>query len=685
MSQGSFEEAVPIKANGTFRRCLITGVAIGLLAASFGVAEISASASSSASWTVKLPNLVSSTPNYEFPYATSPYFSQTTVTDFQQLQYRPLYWFGGPNSVTINASESLATTPVFSSNDKTVTVNLKPGLKWSNGEAVTSANVLLWMNLMAAVPSGWANYISPLNRRVLSIPDIISSIAAPSATSVVFHLSTAVSPQWFLYDELSQITPLPQAWDIVTTGWTPGTTPIYTASNAVSASGGNLAYTSAISSCPASRWIGDGNDGPASNFNDINGTATVVPSSEVSAAQYCTEVFSLMSAYSMDTNDYAATNTNTYKLFQVTDGPWHLTSYNLSQGNYALARVSSYRGTVTGTAKNLDFVPCTSDQTCYNLVLAGAVTQGELPAEYAKPIANLSLVSRAQSSGAQKAGYRLVVNDPWSFNYAVINFDSALGSSGDNGRILSQTYVRQALNELSNQALVIKNYLKGLGYETTGPVPAQPASPLGSPMTSPAFPFSISKAKALLIANGWNIVGGVMTCIKPGVGKGDCGAGIKAGDTLNFQVLYSSGSSQEQQVEQLFRTNCAAAGIKITLSAASFDSVLGVSSVAGATNWDLADWGNGWIYFPHYDPTGENLFATGAIANSGAYSNVTADKEILGTVFGGVTLTQYDKFMALSDPVIYHADTVGLVEVKSSVKGFGVSPLGTFTPENWSE
>ena len=685
MSESSFEEAVLIKTKWAIRRFLIAGVTCCLLGASFVVVTVSVSASSTSGWTIKLPNLISTTPNFEFPFTDSSYFSPTTVNDFQQLQYRPLYWFGGSNSVVVNPSESLALTPIFSSDDKTVTVNLKPGLKWSNGEAVTSYNVMLWMNLMAAVPSEWADYVAPVNGRSLGIPDIVNSITAPSPTSVVIHLNTSVSPQWFLYNELSQITPLPQAWDIMSSGWTPSTTPAYTVPNAVSSDGGNYSYTSAVNDCPVNKWIGDGNTGPSSSFKDLNGTSTVIPTTEVTAGQYCTEVFSLLNAFSMDTNNYAASTTDTYKLFQVTDGPWHLTSYNLAQGTYALARVSSYRGTATGTAKNLDFLPCASDETCYNLILTGAVTQGELPAEYAKPIANLSQVSRAQSNGAQKESYKLVVNYPWSFNYALINFDSALGANNDNGKILSQTYIRQVLNELSNQPSVIKNYLKGLGYQTTGPVPSEPNNPFGSSLTSPALPFSIAKAKALLVANGWNIVGGVMTCLRAGTVKGSCGAGIKVNDTLNFQLLYSSGSSQEQSTDQLFQSNCAAAGIKITLSEETFDSVLSESSVAGNSNWDLADWGNGWIYYPHIFPTGENLFASGAASNSGAYSNVAANRDILGTVFGGVTLTQYNRYMALSDPVIYHANSVGLIEVKSSIRGFSTNPLGTFTPENWSE
>jgi peptide/nickel transport system substrate-binding protein len=202
---------------------------------------------------------------------------------------------------------------------------------------------------------------------------------------------------------------------------------------------------------------------------------------------------------------------------------------------------------------------------------------------------------------------------------------------------------------------------------------------------SPALPFSISKAKTLLLANGWNIVGGAMTCVKPGSLKGDCGPGVKVSDTLNFQLMYSNDSVPEQQVNQLFQSTCAAIGIKIVLKAASLDSVLGMISTAGTTTWDLADWGNGWIYTPRYYPSGETLFATGAVSNAGTYSNAAADKYISGTVFGGITLTQYNKYLALSDPVIYHPNAVTLLEVKSAVKGFSANPLGTMTPENWSE
>ena len=44
-------------------------------------------------------------------------------------------------------------------------------------------------------------------------PDNVASIAYPNSSTVVFHLKTSLNPTWFLYNELSQITPMPMAWD----------------------------------------------------------------------------------------------------------------------------------------------------------------------------------------------------------------------------------------------------------------------------------------------------------------------------------------------------------------------------------------------------------------------------------------------------------------------------------------
>ncbi|MDA8374757.1 MAG: ABC transporter substrate-binding protein, partial [Actinomycetota bacterium] len=81
------------------------------------------------------------TPNYIFPLSSGAYFSVTNLSQFQELMYRPLYWFGQGTTPIINYKLSLANPPVFSNNDKTVTVTLK-NYKWSNGAPVDARDVV---------------------------------------------------------------------------------------------------------------------------------------------------------------------------------------------------------------------------------------------------------------------------------------------------------------------------------------------------------------------------------------------------------------------------------------------------------------------------------------------------------------------------------------------------------------
>ncbi|MCI2976430.1 MAG: ABC transporter substrate-binding protein, partial [Ferrimicrobium sp.] len=63
-------------------------------------------------------------PNYIFPLMPGADFSVANG-QLQYLLYRPLYFFGVGNKAELNPSLSLANPPVYSNNDKTVTITLK--------------------------------------------------------------------------------------------------------------------------------------------------------------------------------------------------------------------------------------------------------------------------------------------------------------------------------------------------------------------------------------------------------------------------------------------------------------------------------------------------------------------------------------------------------------------------------
>lgn len=148
-----------------------------------------------------------SIPNYIFPLYSAAYWEPYNTAQLQQLLYPPLYWFGQSGTTSLNAQLSLADPPVYSDNDTTVTITLKSGYRWSDGQPVTSRDVEFWINLIRANKLDYGPY-SPG-----TWPDNLKSASYPNSRTIVLHLTQSFSPDWFTNMELSDITPLPQqAW-----------------------------------------------------------------------------------------------------------------------------------------------------------------------------------------------------------------------------------------------------------------------------------------------------------------------------------------------------------------------------------------------------------------------------------------------------------------------------------------
>jgi len=131
--------------------------------------------------------------------------------------------------------------------------------------------------------------------------------------------------------------------------------------------------------------------------------------------------------------------------------------------------------------------------------------------------------------------YNLVVVPTFSNNYMNLNFGKNPGA-----KFLQQLYIRQALQLAINQPSIIKNALKNYAVPTWSELPpSTPASESGA-ITQP-YPFSLTKAAALLKDHGWTKSGVSLVCSKPGAGATDCGAGIAAGDVLKLNIEWYSG------------------------------------------------------------------------------------------------------------------------------------------------
>jgi len=575
-------------------------------------------------------------PNYIFPFMPLQYFSVSNINNFQLLMYRPLYWFGNGTTPNLNPKLSLAEQPSYSNGGKAVTINLK-SYKWSNGESVTSRDVVFWMNMMHADKENWADYSEG------AMPDDIASITVNSPTKLTFNLKSPVNSYWFTYNELSQITPMPIAWDKTSDGAAAG-----------SGKCSSATFGSADKAC----------DDVFTYLSRASGFDPTNPKSDNNA----------MATY--------ATN----PLWQVVDGPWKLSKFD-SSGNVTMIPNKAYSGPSKPKFQKFIELPFTSDAAEFNALVAGKVDVGYLPT--AQVTSPASSPFKPGANNARLSSYTLDPLYTWSINYFPYNFQST-GNHGNAGKIFSQLYFRQAFQSLVNQPLYIEKIFKGYGIPTYGPVPAYPTNNFISSFAKKnPYPYSVSRARQLLASHGWKIQPkGTSTCVRPGTKANQCGKGIPKGAKLDFALEYASGGTALPQEMNAEKSSWAQVGINVTITGASFNTVLGnaVPCTAGPScTWQLENWGGGWVFAPDYYPTGEAIFQTNAGSNSGSYSDKVSDAKIVATTVRNVPLTDYQNYLAKQLPVVFQPNPVtSLTEIKKGLKGvLPQSPLYSINPEDW--
>jgi peptide/nickel transport system substrate-binding protein len=573
-------------------------------------------------------------PDYIDPMMGVDYFSNANISDFEQVMYLPLYWFGDNGKPVLNQKLSIAMPPIFSNNNTVVTVTLKHWV-WSNGQPITARDVIFWMNLLSAVTDPNAPAIgssaAPGPSWAASVPGQfpvnVASYTQTGTYTVVFHLNSSYDPTWYLYNELSQITPMPQsAWD------------------ELSGSGPVGSYDTSA----AARSVLTGASAPA---GCTSSSPCYAPDNPGSATTGALGVAQFLNSESQDLTTYASN-----PLWQVVDGPFKMSQFTVS-GFVKMVPNADYSGSPKPTIHAFEELPYTTDAAEFNALRSGAVSIGYLPP-----------VDISQKKAVEALGYSYNTWPALGVDFIYINFTNQTV-----GPLFKQLYFRQAMQSLVDQSAYIKDFLHGTGSINNGPIPTVPANPYVSSLESKGevYPYKPAEAVTLLKAHGWTVVPrGTSYCSKPGSGPGDCGAGIKAHQDASFNLSYLSGSTEvTSEMEAMQSAMKEGAGIDLTLSQGTYGVIEGkfynCTYATPCNDWALAgnSTTNTWIYFPDYLPTGEELFSTGALANPGYYSSSVADSDIRAT---NVAPTYGDEITALHTYENYIARQLPVLEIPNS-------------------
>jgi peptide/nickel transport system substrate-binding protein len=565
-------------------------------------------------------------PTYIFPLVSGQYFTVANTSDLQTLLYLPLYWYGDKGNTSIDYNLSIANPPVYSDGNRVVTITLKH-YAWSDGETVTARDLGFWINLLKANKADWASYVPG------GFPDNVVSWTALSPSTIQLRLNASYNPLWFTYNELSQITPLPMAWD----------------------------RTSLTAPAPAP-------------------TAAGLPDTTTAGA---TAVYNFLNGQATQVSGYASS-----PVWSVVDGPWKLASLT-SDGTATFVPNRSYSGPDRPHLAKFVELPFTSAAAEFSVLRAGSARGGPGTSGQQVSVGYVPDNDLPQQPALRTQGYQLVKDFPFGFDYFEPNFNNPVV-----GPILRQLYFRQAFQHLVDQTGWIRAYYDGLGVPTYSPVPASPPNPYADARASVnPYPFSVPAAKNLLTAHGWKVVpGGTSTCARPGSGAAECGADVKAGQPLRFTLMYPSGLPYTDDSMIDLQSVARQVGIQISLDEVTQSTIAAdieaCSAGSAACDWELGQYGSAWLFEPDHYPSGEEIFQTGALGNVNNYSDPAVDNLIDATTTAPASSAQaaldaYADQVRLLLPDFWQPSPGTLITVSSNLGGVVPNAYGFINPEEW--
>ncbi|QKW06104.1 peptide ABC transporter substrate-binding protein [Streptomyces sp. NA04227] len=552
------------------------------------------------------------TPNWILPIG-APGYGASYNAAIQSLLYTPVYdpVPAAKGGLTTHGPSTLGLAPRWSEGNRSVTVPLRKGVRWSDGRPVTARDVEFWFNLVKANKASWGAY------SVGVMPDNVTRFETLDAHTVRLHLNRAYNPDWFTANQLTLMRALPQHV-----------------------------------------WGARRDGGPTGDFDRTPAGAKAV--------------FARLTEHAKSLGRYGSD-----PLWRTVNGPWKLAGWR-DNGQVTIVPNEKYTGPASERPRldKVVFKPFTTADSEYNVLRSSGVDYGYIPPSV-----------MAQKDRFEERGYRVDPWEGWAVTYVVHNFNSTRSSA-----LLRQLYIRQAMQHLVDQKAISEVIWRTTATPTLGPVPLTPRSQYLSPaMTRDPYPFSVAAARKLLTEHGWRGVdGGAARCERPGTGRGQCGKGIKKGQQLRFTLLSQSGSTETTNMMQELKSSLSKAGIELTIRQQPLNSVLGNSIPCTAKDpgcdWDMSFFGTAGSWYYPLNPSGEQLFSTGAAANFGNYSDPEADRLIRAVQFSPdmKAVHAYGEYLARQLPVMWLPNPAYQVSViRNDLRGIEQNPTVSFAPQHW--
>jgi peptide/nickel transport system substrate-binding protein len=598
----------------TFNRKLRFAAAFAV-AAGAALFSLAGSSGAASSGTITYAEAPGAAPNWILPYTGYLNFSASNINDFQQLMFRPLYFFGLGDTSAYVPSLSLASTPVMSNADRTITIHLK-GWKFADGQQVNAQSVMFFLNLYDADPTSYGAYTPGAG-----IPDEVAS-ARGSGLTVVITMKTMVNPQWFLYNYLSEITPLPDRWD--------------------------------MTSAHTSGRCAEGAFGAASTKSTCKAVEAYLDKEAI------------------------ATSSFTSAFWQGgDDGPWKLFRFDAA-GDATFEANPGYSGPQHAQVRYVKEIAYTSEAQEKSDLASDKIDVGYLDAsDLTQPAPKPD--TPGANLGSLNANYRLSVDVPYAFDFAQMNFSASNPLQAE----FQQLYIRQALQESIDQAGIVRTVDDNYGVTEDSPMPITAPTSFGRQPTNP-YPYSLTTAKALLTSHGWTNESGVMTCTSPGTTATHCGANIASGAQLKFSLMYVTGNATIDATVNLLSTDWNAIGVAVTASANTLNNLATECTSTSTTPWSICWSGDNWTYEPNYYPSGEQMFVSGASANWGGYDDSQMNALVAADTRGKSTLSAFEQYAATQLPVLYLPTQESIIETSRSLNssiGWASNSLGSLLPE----